>query len=140
MNYILLFSSILTFLLTIIILVYFYDSRKDNDLYFIIGIIMISGCILAIFNHGTTSQLYKYIDRIFITITVLFYFYIIDFYYDNPILFIYIIIPIILYILSKSISHFTIRSLFHFMAHMFIMYFHFIMLLNIPTFSYKLYL
>lgn len=88
MNYILLFSSILTFLLTIIILVYFYDSRKDNDLYFIIGIIMISGCILAIFNHGTTSQLYKYIDRIFITITVLFYFYIIDFYYDNPILYI----------------------------------------------------
>ena len=124
MNPILLFSSILTFFITIIMLVYFYD---DKDLYFIIGTIMILGTILGIFNHGTSSKFYKYIDRVFITITVLFYCNIIDTYYE-PYYYIYIIMPILCYLISKSMNNYIIRSLWHFVAHMLISYSHFIVL------------
>ena len=129
MNYILLFSSILTLLISILLLVYYYNK---TELYFIIGFIMILGSILAIYNHGTSSKFYKYIDRIFVLISLLYYLYIINIFYDNNYYY-HIIIPVLFYISSKLHSNYYIRSFLHLFAHLTILYFHFIILLNIPT-------
>ena len=90
---------------------------------------MILGSILAIYNHGTSSKFSKYLDRIFVIIALLYYLYI---FYDTNYYY-HIIIPVLFYISSKLHSNYYIRSFLHLFAHLTILYFHFIILLNIPT-------
>ena len=129
MNLILLYSSILMLIVFCILFWYYF---KNKTLYFIIFIVAIIGSILGILNHGMSYNLYKYCDRLYMILSFFIYLYILHKFYDNK-YYIFIIIPVIFYIIAKSIKNYNIKTLFHLLAHISIVYFHFIILLNWKT-------
>ena len=129
MNIILLYSSIL---MLIVFSVLFWYYFKNKALYFIIATIAIVGSILGILNHSMTYKWCKYCDRLYMILSFFLYLYILHKYYDNK-YYIFIIIPVIFYIIAKSIRIHNIKTLFHLLSHISIVYFHFIILLNWKT-------
>jgi len=129
MNIILLYSSILM-LIAFCVLLWFYF--KNKTLYYVIAIIAIIGIILGILNHGMSYKWCKYCDRLYMILSFFIYLYILHKFYDNK-FYIFIIIPVIFYIIAKSIKNYNIKTLFHLLAHTSIVYFHFIILLNLKT-------
>jgi hypothetical protein len=111
MNKCLLLSSIICGLLILIII-----YKKYNPNYHILYKLIIFGVITSIINHGTTNQLFKYLDRLIIMLNIIYIYSIIK-YKENITEIIILILAIMCYIYSKCCNNVIIKNSFHSFSH-----------------------
>jgi hypothetical protein len=114
MNKYLLYSSIITGFIILLIIYYKYNP-KYNILYLCI----LLGIITSILNHGSNSELYKYTDRLIMFLNVIVFIYFI-FQIKNHLKkykIAIIIFSISLYLFSKLQKNIILRNTLHSFSH-----------------------
>lgn len=114
MNKYLLYSSIITGFIILLIIYYKYNS-KYNILY----LCVLLGIITSILNHGSDSEMYKYTDRLIMFLNVIVFIYFI-FQIKNHLKnykIAIIIFTISLYLFSKLQKNIILRSTLHSFSH-----------------------
>jgi len=115
MNEFLLYSSIITGFMMLLIIYFEYDP-KYNILYLCI----LLGIITSILNHGSDSELYKYTDRFIIILNIfVFVFFIMKMknYLKKYIIAILIFVSSLLYLFSKVQKNIVFRNYLHSFSH-----------------------